>query len=149
VRGYFLPQASFGLQQTADRRGNCPDLRLPHAVTHDATHANWLLKKSIFAQSQVHLISPSKWLMNKTSSYQQPVFCRTELTFPSRNHTSPIKTKPLILSFWLTGLKIFKDYTALDQIQAQTQTRPLSCINQAQLTAVETTGPIQDPTPVL
>jgi len=54
--------------------GMCPDLRRPPVIRHDRTHDNWTLKRQIYAQSQLHVICPSQWLMSQVKkSILQPV----------------------------------------------------------------------------
>lgn len=45
--------------------GNCPDLSLYPAIHRDNTAKNWQIKKNIYKKSNLYLITPSKWLMNK------------------------------------------------------------------------------------
>jgi glycosyltransferase involved in cell wall biosynthesis len=45
--------------------GRCPDLSIYPAVRRDATRANWSRKQRIYAQSRLHVATPSRWLMDK------------------------------------------------------------------------------------
>lgn len=45
--------------------GSCPQLQLPPTIKRDATARNWRVKEDIFARSQLHIITPSRWLMRK------------------------------------------------------------------------------------
>lgn len=142
---------SFGCNKWKTGCGNCPDLRIPHAVTHDATHANWQLKKAIFSNSQVHLISPSKWLMTKVRAShltRQPGYSivpngvNTAIFKPrsreaARKNLNLDTTDFVILAVanWFKD-NPFKDYHtlkhALDLIQAQNPNRAITflCIGQ-------------------
>lgn len=53
--------------------GSCPDLSLYPAVRRDNTAKNWQLKKDLYARSNLYIITPCKWLMNKVdASMLQP-----------------------------------------------------------------------------
>lgn len=45
--------------------GSCPDLKRHPAVRRDATDFNWRRKKELYAQSRVHVATPSRWLMEQ------------------------------------------------------------------------------------
>jgi glycosyltransferase involved in cell wall biosynthesis len=45
--------------------GHCPYLSNPPSAHHDETRYNWNRKKSIYLQSKLSIVSPSKWLMDK------------------------------------------------------------------------------------
>jgi glycosyltransferase involved in cell wall biosynthesis len=45
--------------------GSCPDLTIYPALRHDATAANWLVKRAIYARSRVYVSSPSRWLLDR------------------------------------------------------------------------------------
>lgn len=45
--------------------GRCPDLSIYPAIKRDATAYNWKLKADIFERSRLHIVTPSKWLMDK------------------------------------------------------------------------------------
>jgi len=44
--------------------GLCPDLTLYPKVMRDSTKKNWERKRGIFSRSRLHLITPSRWLMD-------------------------------------------------------------------------------------
>lgn len=44
--------------------GRCPDLKIYPAVRRDATAWNWKRKRRLFAESRLHLATPSRWLMS-------------------------------------------------------------------------------------
>jgi glycosyltransferase involved in cell wall biosynthesis len=53
--------------------GHCPDLALYPPIPRDATAANYQRKRSTLAQSRLHVITPSRWLMDKVKeSILQP-----------------------------------------------------------------------------
>ena len=47
--------------------GKCPDLTIYPSIKRDATAENWQRKKEIFAQSQLFLVTPCQWLMDKVT----------------------------------------------------------------------------------
>jgi glycosyltransferase involved in cell wall biosynthesis len=56
---------SFDCDRWRQGCGNCPDLTIPVRSVFDKTSDNWELKRQIFAKSKYHVISPSRWLMDK------------------------------------------------------------------------------------
>lgn len=56
---------SFDCERWRTGCGGCPDLTIYPAIRRDATAYNWRRKQTIFAQSRIHLITPSWWLMNR------------------------------------------------------------------------------------
>jgi glycosyltransferase involved in cell wall biosynthesis len=58
--------------------GNCPDLAIPVTVVADQTAANWRQKREIYSQSKVHIVTPSRWLMEKA---QDSILARAALSF--------------------------------------------------------------------
>jgi glycosyltransferase involved in cell wall biosynthesis len=45
--------------------GSCPDLATPPAVARDATRRNWKRKRAIFRRSRLHIVAPSRWLLER------------------------------------------------------------------------------------
>lgn len=45
--------------------GSCPDLERYPGVKRDATHENWMRKRSIFSSSRLHVATPSEWLASQ------------------------------------------------------------------------------------
>lgn len=45
--------------------GQCPDLNLYPSIRRDATAPNWRRKQTIYAQSQLHIATPSQWLLDQ------------------------------------------------------------------------------------
>jgi glycosyltransferase involved in cell wall biosynthesis len=45
--------------------GDCPDLATPPAVRRDLTAYNWHRKRRILAGAQLHVVAPSRWLMDR------------------------------------------------------------------------------------
>jgi glycosyltransferase involved in cell wall biosynthesis len=45
--------------------GACPDLTTYPAIRQDATAYNWRRKRSIYAQSRLHIAVPCRWLLDK------------------------------------------------------------------------------------
>ena len=56
---------SLACQRRKTGCGSCPDLTLYPAVRRDATAYNWRRKRKIYAQSRLHVATPSRWLMGK------------------------------------------------------------------------------------
>lgn len=48
--------------------GACPDLALAPSIRRDATAQNWRRKEQIYAQSRLHIATPSRWLRDKVSA---------------------------------------------------------------------------------
>lgn len=44
--------------------GQCPDLHLDPAIRRDNTAANWVRKRDVYAGSQLHIATPSQWLLD-------------------------------------------------------------------------------------
>lgn len=47
--------------------GQCPDLNIYPAVLKDATAWNWKRKKRIYHKSSLHVITPSRWLLERVN----------------------------------------------------------------------------------
>jgi glycosyltransferase involved in cell wall biosynthesis len=58
---------SLGCERWRSGCGRCADLALEPAVRRDATSANWLRKRDIYAQSQLRIASPSRWLQQQVA----------------------------------------------------------------------------------
>lgn len=56
---------SFACDRWLSGCGQCPDLTIYPAIRRDATAANWIAKRDIFAASRVYLTTPSHWLMRR------------------------------------------------------------------------------------
>ncbi|HSJ05367.1 MAG TPA: glycosyltransferase, partial [Longimicrobiales bacterium] len=56
---------SIGCDRWRTGCGACPDLGLYPAVTRDATARNWERKRAIFADTRVHIATPSQWLADR------------------------------------------------------------------------------------
>lgn len=56
---------SFDCERWKTGCGECPDLSIPPAVQRDATAFNWRRKRSLYANSQLYVTTPSRWLMQK------------------------------------------------------------------------------------
>ena len=55
---------SLGCERWRSGCGDCPDLSLYPAVRRDSTARNWQKKRRIFAESRLHIATPSRWLMD-------------------------------------------------------------------------------------
>lgn len=47
--------------------GSCPDLKLDPAIARDATAENWRQKRAIYANSRLHVATPSRWLRDRVA----------------------------------------------------------------------------------
>ena len=56
---------SFDCERWKTGCGRCPDLSIYPAVRRDATAFNWERKREILARSELHVATPSQWLMRK------------------------------------------------------------------------------------
>lgn len=56
---------SFDCERWRTGCGHCPDLTIYPAIWRDATAYNWRRKQRIYAQSRLHVVAPSQWLMKK------------------------------------------------------------------------------------
>lgn len=109
--------------------GNCPDLTIYPAIKRDATAQNWKLKQKIFAQSQLHVAAPSRWLLEKAeksilaggmlSSRVIPNGVDQSIFHPGKEDRRALglPEKARILLFTADGIKInpFKDFETLRQ----------------------------------
>lgn len=59
---------SFACERWRTGCGLCPDLTIYPEVRRDATAYNWRRKQKIYAQSRLHVVAPSRWLMNKAQN---------------------------------------------------------------------------------
>lgn len=109
--------------------GRCPDLSIYPAVSRDNTAANWQRKRDILARCRLHVITPSRWLMDKVNgSILQPavasahvipngvdlsVFCPGDRA--AARHTLNLPQAATILLFAASGIRSnpFKDYKTL------------------------------------
>jgi glycosyltransferase involved in cell wall biosynthesis len=56
---------STGCERWLSGCGHCPDLAIYPALRRDGTAYNWKRKREIYRQSCLHVIAPSRWLMEK------------------------------------------------------------------------------------
>lgn len=56
---------SFDCERWKTGCGQCPDLTIYPAIWRDATAYNWQRKQEIYAESQLYVATPSRWLMQK------------------------------------------------------------------------------------
>jgi glycosyltransferase involved in cell wall biosynthesis len=57
--------------------GSCPDLTIYPAIKRDATSYNWKRKQKIYNRSNLYVVTPSQWLMNRvTNSMMCPKLSR-------------------------------------------------------------------------
>jgi len=56
---------SFDCQRWTTGCGECPDLATYPPIRRDATHANWLRKRDIYARSRFYLAAPCRWLLER------------------------------------------------------------------------------------
>ena len=55
---------SLGCERWRAGCGLCPDLTIPPAIYRDGTAANWNRKRRIFMESSLHIVTPSRWLLD-------------------------------------------------------------------------------------
>jgi glycosyltransferase involved in cell wall biosynthesis len=56
---------SFNCERWKTGCGNCPDLSIYPAIRRDATAYNWQRKAEVYKKSQLYVVTPCQWLMNK------------------------------------------------------------------------------------
>jgi glycosyltransferase involved in cell wall biosynthesis len=56
---------SFDCEQWKTGCGNCPDLSIYPAIWRDATAYNWQRKAEVYRRSQLYVVTPCQWLMDK------------------------------------------------------------------------------------
>lgn len=61
---------SFSCMRWRTGCGHCPDLTIYPAIRRDATATNWRRKRAIFNASQVSVIAPSQWMMERVEQSQ-------------------------------------------------------------------------------
>ena len=59
---------SFDCERWRTGCGRCPDLTIYPAIRRDATASNWRRKRAIYARSQLHVATPSRWLLRKVEA---------------------------------------------------------------------------------
>ena len=122
---------SFGCERWKTGCGSCPDISLYPGLKVDSTALNWRRKKAIFANSQLYIATPSRWLMDKVQqsilapsileSRVIPNGVDTEVFRPeARQHVRSLLGLPLnepIVLFVANGIKknTFKDYMTLEE----------------------------------
>ena len=58
---------SLGCERWKKKCGHCPDLTLYPSIRRDGTEYNWMVKSGIFKDSHFHIVTPSRWLMDKVT----------------------------------------------------------------------------------
>ncbi|MBN8575712.1 MAG: glycosyltransferase [Cytophagales bacterium] len=115
--------------------GECPDLSIPPKVKRDATAYNWRKKSEIYKNSRFHIVTPSRWLMNKVeqSMLKQaavslnviPNGIDTEIFSPGLQYESRrilgIDTEATVLLFSANGIKSnrWKDFGHFKEVLNQ------------------------------
>lgn len=56
---------SFDCERWKTGCGNCPDLSIYPAIGRDSTAYNWQRKSEIYKKSQLYVVTPCRWLMDK------------------------------------------------------------------------------------
>jgi glycosyltransferase involved in cell wall biosynthesis len=56
---------SFNCERWKTGCGKCPDLSIYPAIRRDATAYNWQRKAEVYKKSQLYIVTPCQWLMNK------------------------------------------------------------------------------------
>ncbi|MEM6884734.1 MAG: glycosyltransferase [Verrucomicrobiota bacterium] len=76
--------------------GDCPDLDRFPKVKRDATAYNFRRKKEIYQSSRIHLVTPSRWLMDLVNTSEMSDVFQTQTVIPNGINTdifSPGDTK--------------------------------------------------------
>jgi glycosyltransferase involved in cell wall biosynthesis len=58
---------SFGCDRWKTGCGACPDLSIPPALAKDGTAANWRRKRRIFERSNLYVVAPCQWMMDRVA----------------------------------------------------------------------------------
>lgn len=59
---------SFACERWREGCGNCPDLGIYPAVERDGTARNWKLKRRLYEQSRLHIVTPCQWLADRAKA---------------------------------------------------------------------------------
>ena len=71
---------SFDCERWKSGCGQCPDLNIYPLIRRDSTAYNWKRKQKIYARSQVYVVAPSQWLMDKVEkSILQPAIIKSKV----------------------------------------------------------------------
>jgi glycosyltransferase involved in cell wall biosynthesis len=125
--------------------GQCPDLSIYPGIARDNTAANWRRKRDLLAASRLHVVTPSRWLMDKVeASIVRPAIVTARVipngvdlrTFRPADRAAARRDLGLpqdakILLFAASGIRSnpFKDYptlrAALARVAASWQGGPL------------------------
>jgi len=126
---------SFNCERWKTGCGNCPDLSIYPAIRRDATAYNWQRKAEIYRKSQLYVVTPCWWLMDKVDqSMLKPgivaskvipngvdltIFRPADRTSARRELGLPHDAK--ILLFAANGIRknIWKDYRTLQSTLAE------------------------------
>ncbi len=130
---------SFGCDRWKSGCGECPDLTIYPPIRADATAHNWRRKRTIYADSRLHVATPSIWLMNKVKqSILAPALCQTRVipygidlsTFrpdirPEIRQALDIPADARVLLFAAKGIRqnVWKDYQTMRAAIARTAVR--------------------------
>jgi glycosyltransferase involved in cell wall biosynthesis len=74
---------SFDCERWASGCGDCPDLSTYPAIRRDATAANWVRKRGIYARSRLYVTSPSEWLMRRVERSMLGPVCQLARVIPN------------------------------------------------------------------
>ena len=120
---------SFECQRWTSGCGDCPDLNIYPPIRRDATADNWQRKRAIYAQSRLHIATPSQWLMDRVQQSMLAPAVVTRRVIPNGIdldvfrpvHRNPVRDElgvprdARVLLFVASGIRenAFKDYAML------------------------------------
>ena len=121
---------SFDCERWTTGCGECPDLKLHHAIRQDGSAANWEAKRRIYERSRLYVSTASQWLMDRLErSILQPGVVEskvihygieTDLFRPGNKEEIrrelDIPPESVVLLFVARGLRTnrWKDYATLE-----------------------------------
>lgn len=119
--------------------GECPHLDTPPAIEADGTAFNWQRKASIYAESHLHLVTPSEWLKQRVgqSMFKDrpvrvvPNGIRLDIFTPGDREEirASLGLEPgrPVLMFSANANNPFKDFTTIEKAVERMRT-PVTCL---------------------
>ena len=132
---------SFGCNRWETGCGQCPSLETYPSIRRDASAFNWQRKRELLATARVHLVTPSRWLMEKVE--QSPIlrghsqrtvipngvdlatFCPGEQRVARQRLGLPEQSRIILFSHPGAKRSQFKDYPTFAQCAAVLASRRL------------------------
>lgn len=124
---------SLDCQQWQTGCGHCPDLGIYPAIRRDSTAFNWRRKRKIYKDSQLYVVTPSQWLMNKVNNSMLDklearvihngvnlgIFRPVDRNSIRERLNLPKRTSILLFTANNALKNSFKDYTTIEQAVTQ------------------------------